>query len=595
MASGDNSNSSVDLKIPVPKGETLKDFTRYKGAVQAAELGRESKAHEIQTYGNLSILLIAGYFMAVLVIYTVCWLFLLLLPESCQFTSLHRQRRKARIRLYKSFGGTGRYARASWGNLLDFGVTIVSLASCLMYVVETYMPFLSVDTSWVIAEVVVSAMLFAEYLLTLLLVNDPLNYIFSLFGLVNVVTTLPVFVNSWRARHSDAEPTSLRRSVGFRLPRRVSGASCLVAWVREVREPQRASSAARAARSLALAALGGVGWRWLALREWSKVRNLEMPACKESLQVKPMRMLLYARVKGETACSERPYAASQMVSNKPEVLACAGCLAFAGSLEQQVDLLCGGGAGGGPAEAGAKPAAWRLPWRPLPGAEDCGAEEREPMKCGCGETFCSEDCLERSGHRYACVAGIPDGALGEAHPLLRFKRHAVSTSALYLFVGRALAQSGYELERAQGQEDLLAPLAPLAAMVAEPWWDVAVPPQPPSRRDLKGDVPKPIDADMVELLTVSNPSLLLSREFTKMTGQLEATIDDGTIGGSDSTQRGTLLRIFVRSLVAEILKSTELPILDITKAGPGENCSMADKGDHSVVLTVASDLGWSNA
>ncbi|CAK0822266.1 unnamed protein product, partial [Prorocentrum cordatum] len=39
MASGDNFNSSVDPKIPVLKGETLKDFTRYKRAVQAAELG----------------------------------------------------------------------------------------------------------------------------------------------------------------------------------------------------------------------------------------------------------------------------------------------------------------------------------------------------------------------------------------------------------------------------------------------------------------------------------------------------------------------------------------------------------------------------
>eukprot|EP00959_Pyramimonas_sp_CCMP1952_P076809 1605180-Pyramimonas_sp.AAC.1 len=35
-------NSAVDPKIPVLKGETLKDFTRYKRAVQAAELSCES-------------------------------------------------------------------------------------------------------------------------------------------------------------------------------------------------------------------------------------------------------------------------------------------------------------------------------------------------------------------------------------------------------------------------------------------------------------------------------------------------------------------------------------------------------------------------
>ncbi|CAK0897251.1 unnamed protein product [Prorocentrum cordatum] len=43
MASGDNYNSSVDAKILVLKGETLKDLTRHKRAVQAAELGCESK------------------------------------------------------------------------------------------------------------------------------------------------------------------------------------------------------------------------------------------------------------------------------------------------------------------------------------------------------------------------------------------------------------------------------------------------------------------------------------------------------------------------------------------------------------------------
>ncbi|CAK0849524.1 unnamed protein product [Prorocentrum cordatum] len=43
MASGENHNSSVDPKIPVLKGETLKDLTRYKRAVQAEELGCESK------------------------------------------------------------------------------------------------------------------------------------------------------------------------------------------------------------------------------------------------------------------------------------------------------------------------------------------------------------------------------------------------------------------------------------------------------------------------------------------------------------------------------------------------------------------------
>ncbi|CAK0852939.1 unnamed protein product [Prorocentrum cordatum] len=57
MASTNTYNSAVDPKIPVLKGETLKDFTRYKRAVQAAELGCESKEQKIalepKLYRNL--------------------------------------------------------------------------------------------------------------------------------------------------------------------------------------------------------------------------------------------------------------------------------------------------------------------------------------------------------------------------------------------------------------------------------------------------------------------------------------------------------------------------------------------------------------
>ena len=43
MAANETYNAAVDPKVPVLKGETLKDFTRYKRAVQAAELGCETK------------------------------------------------------------------------------------------------------------------------------------------------------------------------------------------------------------------------------------------------------------------------------------------------------------------------------------------------------------------------------------------------------------------------------------------------------------------------------------------------------------------------------------------------------------------------
>ncbi|CAK0825150.1 unnamed protein product [Prorocentrum cordatum] len=57
MANADTYNRAVDPTIPVLKGETLKDFTRYKWAVQTAELGCESKEQRIalgpKLYRNL--------------------------------------------------------------------------------------------------------------------------------------------------------------------------------------------------------------------------------------------------------------------------------------------------------------------------------------------------------------------------------------------------------------------------------------------------------------------------------------------------------------------------------------------------------------
>jgi len=104
-------------------------------------------------------------------------------------------RRNARISLYA--GGRVRLGYSSLGSMLDFGATILSLVSCAMYVAETYFPFLATQNEWISAEVVISGVLLCEYVLHLVVEPDTLKYVFSLFGIVNIVTILPVMVNSW--------------------------------------------------------------------------------------------------------------------------------------------------------------------------------------------------------------------------------------------------------------------------------------------------------------------------------------------------------------------------------------------------------------
>lgn len=179
---------------------------------------------------------------------------------------------------------------------------------------------------------------------------------------------------------------------------------------------------------------------------------------------------------GQVLFEERPWLASQLTRNRHEVLACSACLAVAGSLEQQADLAAGHTS---PAEAGAQPASWTLPWSPKGRAASPPASVR---KCACGETFCSDGCREDSGHPLLCVAQLPEEG-AEDSALFRFKAHAVRTNELYLFAAKAISQMACVLRTetaspgSSGAEwHRLPSLVSFLAMLGEPWWEFARPP-----------------------------------------------------------------------------------------------------------------------
>lgn len=143
------------------------------------------------SYEELSIVLIAAFFSGIMVLH----LGYSVLSRFAMNGRILALRRKARIQLYAQ--SRVRLGYSSLGSVLDFGATILSLVSCAMYVAETYMPFLASQNEWISAEVVISGVLLCEYLLNLVLEPDTLKYVFSLFGIVNIVTILPVIVNCW--------------------------------------------------------------------------------------------------------------------------------------------------------------------------------------------------------------------------------------------------------------------------------------------------------------------------------------------------------------------------------------------------------------
>jgi len=160
-----------------------------------------------------------------------------------------------------------------------------------------------------------------------------------------------------------------------------------------------------------------------------------------------------------------------MVRNRHEVFACGTCLAFLGTLEEQLDLLTGEST---PATVGTEVASWKLPWQ-LPEEASRGQDEKQamrsrPEKCRCGESFCSVDCLLGSVHKHLCVAELPEEGAEET-PLFQFKVHALQNNELYMLGAKTLAKLAKRLEEDDGANVLV----PLSGMVGEPWWEFVVP------------------------------------------------------------------------------------------------------------------------
>lgn len=142
---------------------------------------------ETKTIEDLSMFLVCIYFMSVVVICNVLYR----LADCVTHCRRHSMRRRARIYIYAV---RPRMFRNSIGEALDFGVTILSVFSCFMYIVETYMPFLSNSSAWQFAELVISLIFLMDYVLRFCLSYDPLAYALSTFGVINVITVLPVIV-----------------------------------------------------------------------------------------------------------------------------------------------------------------------------------------------------------------------------------------------------------------------------------------------------------------------------------------------------------------------------------------------------------------
>eukprot|EP00638_Chattonella_subsalsa_P003696 CAMPEP_0117749740 /NCGR_PEP_ID=MMETSP0947-20121206/9905_1 /TAXON_ID=44440 /ORGANISM="Chattonella subsalsa, Strain CCMP2191" /LENGTH=464 /DNA_ID=CAMNT_0005567679 /DNA_START=259 /DNA_END=1653 /DNA_ORIENTATION=- len=164
---------------------------------------------------------------------------------------------------------------------------------------------------------------------------------------------------------------------------------------------------------------------------------------------------------GETILLEAPLVALQSLENLRNVMVCANCFGFIGSLDSQLAILRG------------------LPRNEVLEIHSLASEENvfaPIVDClqQCGEVYCSEACRDlhfRRCHRMLCTGPIPD-EIAHEHPLIKFKMHAVETNEIFLLVAAVLCHIITRYEETGGT-DLDYAREPYKDFVQNCWWDVA--------------------------------------------------------------------------------------------------------------------------
>ncbi|KAJ1402759.1 hypothetical protein B484DRAFT_230639 [Ochromonadaceae sp. CCMP2298] len=178
---------------------------------------------------------------------------------------------------------------------------------------------------------------------------------------------------------------------------------------------------------------------------------------------------------GDTVLLEAPLHFLQTLPNRRSVIVCTSCLRPLGSLSTQLGVLQGTVSRENIIEECAN-------FPPLADEDDFA--ELMPCITGCGEMYCSEKCREHhwsyKGHKLLCTGLIPEKG-AEAHPLMQFKLHAMTTNEIFLMVADVFASLCVHMD-ALVESGLSASQAfdvasrPLSGYCRELWWDAAITP-----------------------------------------------------------------------------------------------------------------------
>lgn len=165
---------------------------------------------------------------------------------------------------------------------------------------------------------------------------------------------------------------------------------------------------------------------------------------------------------GELVVSEIPIHFLQSVPNKQEVIVCAKCSQFVGSLKTQLALLTG------EINRGQDLTELYL------NSDYPIITKMISCQNKCGEIYCSEECKNfhfNDCHSILCTGLIPDED-AESHPLFNFKHHAVSTNEIFLLVAEIFAKCCNIYDNNGNIDLVINYLNQYEIYVRNYWWDV---------------------------------------------------------------------------------------------------------------------------
>lgn len=165
---------------------------------------------------------------------------------------------------------------------------------------------------------------------------------------------------------------------------------------------------------------------------------------------------------GQVVLTDIPLVKLQTLENRSDVLVCACCFRFIGTLSNQLQLL---------SKQVSRQNAFDST---LSFDGDILLSPICPCSQSCGELYCSDSCRTKhwaNCHNLLCTGAIPEED-SEDHPLVDFKIHAVQTNEIFLMCADIFAKvcnatSPVEMEQC---------LAPFQTFVRNNWWDAAIAP-----------------------------------------------------------------------------------------------------------------------